>query len=250
MAFTSLAYLMDIDWLKEAYRRTRKDGAVGVDGVTAAMYSVRGDTMTRVGDIPGLPAKTPSAYSRVQVADDGRSLALGYGDEQRRFFVAGNNGQAPPQAVDPQLIAVSRTGTYELRREPRAGAGQASHEIDTIHLIRASADPKKSVVRHIAAAEGYQFSSDDSLLAAWSSRRLQIVQTASGDVLVSMKTNRIDRVEFLGSNAVVSVTSRDDGIMLVPIDQALMKRFAAWLNPRPVTEEERCLYGLPGAECR
>ena len=38
MAFTSLAYLMDIDWLKEAYRRTRKDGAVGVDGVTAAEY--------------------------------------------------------------------------------------------------------------------------------------------------------------------------------------------------------------------
>ena len=38
MAFTSLAYLMDIDWLKEAYRRTRKDGAVGVDGVTAEKY--------------------------------------------------------------------------------------------------------------------------------------------------------------------------------------------------------------------
>ena len=38
MAFTSLAYLMDIDWLKEAYRRTRKDGAVGVDGMTADEY--------------------------------------------------------------------------------------------------------------------------------------------------------------------------------------------------------------------
>ncbi|MBX3438615.1 MAG: hypothetical protein KF861_14070, partial [Planctomycetaceae bacterium] len=38
MAFTSLAYLIDIDWLKEAYRRTRKDGAVGVDGVTAEDY--------------------------------------------------------------------------------------------------------------------------------------------------------------------------------------------------------------------
>ena len=38
MAFTSIAYLMDIDWLKEAYRRTRKDGAIGVDGVTAAEY--------------------------------------------------------------------------------------------------------------------------------------------------------------------------------------------------------------------
>ncbi len=38
MAITSLAYLMDIDWLKEAYRRTRKDGAVGVDGVSADEY--------------------------------------------------------------------------------------------------------------------------------------------------------------------------------------------------------------------
>lgn len=38
MAFTSLAYLMDVDWLKEAYRRTRKDGAVGVDGVTVDDY--------------------------------------------------------------------------------------------------------------------------------------------------------------------------------------------------------------------
>ncbi len=38
MAFTSLAYLMDIDWLMEAYRRARKDGAVGVDGVTAEEY--------------------------------------------------------------------------------------------------------------------------------------------------------------------------------------------------------------------
>ena len=38
MAFTSLAYLMDIDWLTGAYRRTRKDGAAGVDGVTADEY--------------------------------------------------------------------------------------------------------------------------------------------------------------------------------------------------------------------
>jgi len=36
MGFTSLAYLMDSDWLHEAYRRSRKDGAAGVDGVTAA----------------------------------------------------------------------------------------------------------------------------------------------------------------------------------------------------------------------
>jgi len=38
MGFTSLAYLMDVEWLHEAYRRTRKDGAVGIDGQTAADY--------------------------------------------------------------------------------------------------------------------------------------------------------------------------------------------------------------------
>ena len=34
-AFTTLAHHIDIDWMHEAYRRTRKDGAVGVDGQTA-----------------------------------------------------------------------------------------------------------------------------------------------------------------------------------------------------------------------
>jgi group II intron reverse transcriptase/maturase len=38
MAFTSLAHHIDIEWLREAYARTRKDGAVGVDGQTAAEY--------------------------------------------------------------------------------------------------------------------------------------------------------------------------------------------------------------------
>lgn len=39
MGFTSLAYLMDIDWLKAAFHRTRKDGAPGVDGQTWAEYA-------------------------------------------------------------------------------------------------------------------------------------------------------------------------------------------------------------------
>lgn len=35
---TTLAHHIDAVWLREAYRRTRKDGAVGIDGVTAAQY--------------------------------------------------------------------------------------------------------------------------------------------------------------------------------------------------------------------
>src|ERR1022692_719573 len=38
MGFTSLAYLMDSDWLHEAFRRTRQDGAAGVDGQTGVDY--------------------------------------------------------------------------------------------------------------------------------------------------------------------------------------------------------------------
>ena len=39
MGFTSLAYFIDIDWLKEAFDRTRKDGAVGVDGQDGEAYA-------------------------------------------------------------------------------------------------------------------------------------------------------------------------------------------------------------------
>jgi group II intron reverse transcriptase/maturase len=39
MVITTLAQHMDIEWMSEAYRRTRKDGATGVDGQTADEYA-------------------------------------------------------------------------------------------------------------------------------------------------------------------------------------------------------------------
>jgi RNA-directed DNA polymerase len=36
---TTLAHHIDVDFLKEAFRRTRKDGAVGVDGQVAHFYA-------------------------------------------------------------------------------------------------------------------------------------------------------------------------------------------------------------------
>jgi group II intron reverse transcriptase/maturase len=38
MRMLTLAHHIDVDWLREAYRRIRKDGATGVDGVTAKHY--------------------------------------------------------------------------------------------------------------------------------------------------------------------------------------------------------------------
>jgi RNA-directed DNA polymerase len=40
MAFTNLAHHIDIEWMLTAYRHTRRDGAVGVDGQTAEEYEV------------------------------------------------------------------------------------------------------------------------------------------------------------------------------------------------------------------
>ena len=39
MVIKTLAHHMDVVWLREAYRRTRKDGARGVDGQSAEEYA-------------------------------------------------------------------------------------------------------------------------------------------------------------------------------------------------------------------
>ena len=41
MSLTTLAHHIDIEWLHEAYRRTRKDAAAGVDGQTAEEYAAK-----------------------------------------------------------------------------------------------------------------------------------------------------------------------------------------------------------------
>lgn len=43
MGFASPVYSIDMEWMREAYRRTRKDGAVAVDGQAAAEYAMNLD---------------------------------------------------------------------------------------------------------------------------------------------------------------------------------------------------------------
>ena len=65
----ALAHHIDIDWLQEAYRRTRKDGASGVDGQTAEEYAenLEDNLQTlldraKSGDVPGA-ARAAGAHS-------------------------------------------------------------------------------------------------------------------------------------------------------------------------------------------
>jgi group II intron reverse transcriptase/maturase len=51
LGFTTLNHYLDLPWLREAYRRTRKDGAAGVDGQTAADYDADlGNNLQRLLD--------------------------------------------------------------------------------------------------------------------------------------------------------------------------------------------------------
>jgi hypothetical protein len=59
-ALSTLAHFIDLDWLREAYRRTRKDGAPGVDGkwrrsttdLEANLSSPRSVQVGRIGHRP------------------------------------------------------------------------------------------------------------------------------------------------------------------------------------------------------
>lgn len=39
LTLTTLAHYIDVDWLREAFRRTRKSAAAGIDGKTAEDYA-------------------------------------------------------------------------------------------------------------------------------------------------------------------------------------------------------------------
>ena len=57
-AISSLSRHIDQAWLVEAYRRTRKDGAVGIDGQTAVEYA---EELSEASFRGGLTVPTSSA---------------------------------------------------------------------------------------------------------------------------------------------------------------------------------------------
>ena len=53
LSFTTLAHHIDLRWLYEAFLRTRRDGATGVDGQTSMDYAadLRGNLATRLSRV-------------------------------------------------------------------------------------------------------------------------------------------------------------------------------------------------------
>lgn len=80
-ALRTLAHHMDVEWLKEAFRRTRKDGAVGVDGQTAKDYA------------ENLEANLQSLLSRAKAGDPYKAPPV------RRVFIPKGDGSQRPLGI-------------------------------------------------------------------------------------------------------------------------------------------------------
>jgi RNA-directed DNA polymerase len=80
MVLTTLAHHIDEEWLQEAYRRTRKDGAKGIDGVSGQEYAA------------GLKQRLESLLER---AKTGRYRA----PPVRRAYIPKGNGETRPLGI-------------------------------------------------------------------------------------------------------------------------------------------------------
>jgi RNA-directed DNA polymerase len=79
VALYSLNHVIDLDWMKEAYRLTRKDGAPGIDGVTAATYEMdlEGNLRDLLGRIKSGRYQAPPVCRAYIPKADGTERPLG-----------------------------------------------------------------------------------------------------------------------------------------------------------------------------
>ena len=142
IAFTSLANLMDIDWLKDAYRRTRKDGAAGVDGVTADEYEQNLEVnlqglLTRVKSgayrappvrrvhIPKGGSTTETRPIGIPTLEDKvlqRAVVMLLEPIYERDFMAGSYGFRPGRSAH-QALEAFRRAAHELSGRLCLGSG-------------------------------------------------------------------------------------------------------------------------------
>ncbi len=127
-SFVSLAHVMDQDWMREAYRRTRRDGAVGVDGQTAAAYEV--DLEANLADL--LERLKSGRYRappvrRVQIPKgDGRTRPIGIPTLEDKIAQ-----RAVAMVLEPLYEADFRSCSYGFR------PGRNPHQ--ALDSVRASA---------------------------------------------------------------------------------------------------------------
>jgi hypothetical protein len=123
MAFTTLAHHIDIEWMHRAYDLTRKDGAVGVDGQTAADYEAnleanlqdllnRAKSGTYVAP-PVRRAYIPKAGSPGETRPLGIPICRSYCTSFQKGWGLSDGGPVPPSALFSVLRPIAATTSGE-----------------------------------------------------------------------------------------------------------------------------------------
>ena len=157
-AFTTLAHHIDIDWLFTAYLRTRKDGAVGVDGQTAEDYAADLE-----GNLQSLLDRAKSG--RYQAPPVRRvHIPKGTGSETRPIGIPTFEDKILQRAVAMVLEAVyegdpGRLGPAQVGRLKQEVATGVFHNADQVRTwieatfgVTYSASGVKALLRRIGAS--------------------------------------------------------------------------------------------------
>jgi hypothetical protein len=108
----SLNHVIDFEWMREAYVRTRKDGAMGIAGATAQDYEAN-----REANLMGLLERIKSGRYKAPPV--------------RRTYVPKVDGSQRPIGIPhnaPQTVCVGNDGRWPLGAVPPDGVGTAGIE--------------------------------------------------------------------------------------------------------------------------
>ena len=123
MAIVTLAHHVDLVWMYEAYRQTRKDGAVGCDKVTAAEYAADLDRNLRSlleRFKSGRYFAPPVRRVQIPKGDGSKTRPIGIAFGRTQGLTTGKDGGKPPTFDFLGLThywARSRKGTLVVKRK-------------------------------------------------------------------------------------------------------------------------------------
>ena len=193
--------------------------------LSAVIYLVRADRLLLSGYVADLPdTARGSLLPRFQLANDARVIR----DARSKQIWPVNSTLAAARrarSIDPGSAAPPNR--FDVQDSNSAG-------VPMLTVVRRA---DKSVLGSFASAGPHsEFSDDDRWLANWGNgREVQILDLANRTVAFTLHVAEVKEVEFVAHSTLVKLQLADS-TMFVPLDRALMERFAKWLAP-PTPDE-------------
>ncbi|SAL40852.1 nSTAND1 domain-containing NTPase [Caballeronia telluris] len=211
-----------------------------------AVYAVRDEQLVPTGQIVDLP---PRATAKID--DDGQSAIVTThvtGDVARVWPLSASAptnvkdvAKSHPAAKEAASMRVSPLGRFEIQSSPDEGRNRTRG----FEVVRR---PGGALIKRLGDSS-WKFSSDDRWLAYWNAKGVSVLDLASGDTAFSLDFAIVRGVDFNFRNNILAIRL-DSGTMLVPLDRAMMERFARSLTKRELSAQEKCAYGLGDTNCR